>query len=139
MVTKDSVEDVKDESRDLMKEGIATRDAQKEFEYRRLVRVQTLRAVHSITAQQPMLISAVASSRALVEKDRAKIDEKVQLVQMRLDETANLIQGLDRVDADHWDGRERDVSDAMKRLEDAREDAWEALDDAKRIDQTSMR
>jgi hypothetical protein len=58
---------------------------------------------------------------------------------MRLDEAANLIQSLEGVDANHWEGRERETADAMNRLEDAREDAWEALDDAKTIDRTSMR
>jgi hypothetical protein len=101
--------------------------------------MQTLRAVHGITASQSMLINAVASSLPLVDTDRAKINEKVQLIQMRLDESANLIQALETVDANNWEPRERDVSNAMNRLEDARQDAWDALDDAKRLDQTSMR
>jgi hypothetical protein len=137
--SKDTAEDINDEAKDVMKSGIAARDAQKEFEYQRMVRVQTLRGVHGIIASQPLLINAVASARALVDADRSKIAEKVQLVQMRLDEAANLIQSLEGVDANHWEGRERETADAMNRLEDAREDAWEALDDAKTIDRTSMR
>jgi hypothetical protein len=138
-MAKDTVDDLKDDSKDMMKKGIEARDAQKDFEYQRLVRVQTLRAVHGITGSQPMLINAIASSEALVDADRAKVNEKLQMVQTRLDEAANLIQGLETVDANNWEPRDRDVADAMNRLEDAREDAWEALDDAKRLDQTSMR
>lgn len=138
-LAKDTVEDVNDEAKDLSKTSIATRDAQKEFEYQRLVRVQTLRAVHAIAGTQPMLINAITSSQAIPEVDRAKVNEKVQLVQMRLDECANLIQSLDGVDAAHWVDREKAASDAMNRLEDAREDAWEALDEANQLDQTSMR
>jgi gas vesicle protein len=137
--SKDLAEDVKDESKAMMKEGIAARDAQKEFEYQRLVRIQTLRAVHGIASSQPMLINAIAQSQPLVAADRAKINEKVLLIQMRLDESANLIQALEGVDAANWVDRERVVADAMGRLEDARSDAWEALDEAKHIDQTSMR
>jgi hypothetical protein len=138
-LARDTVEDVKDESADMMKQSIATRDAQKEFEYQRMVRVQTLRAVHGITASQPMLINAIAAAEALRDADRAKINEKVNLVQLRLDESANLIQSLEGVDAEHWVDREKDVANAMNRLEDARSDAWEALDEADRFDQTSMR
>jgi len=137
--SKDTAEDIKDESNDMTHKTVEARDAQKEFEYQRLVRVQTLRAVHGIAASQPMLISAIASSKALGDADRAKINEKVLLIQMRLDESANLIQGLETVDANNWEPRERDVANAMNRLEDARADAWEALDDAKPLDQTSMR
>lgn len=135
----DTVDDVKDESEDLLESSVEARDAQKEFEYQRLVRVQTLRAIHSIAATQPGVISALASSLPLVDADRAKLNEKLVLVQMRLDESANLIQGLEGVDANNWEPRERDVANAMNRLEDAREDAWEALDDADHLDQTSMR
>ncbi len=137
-LAKDTVEDVHDEAKELAKQSVETRDAQKEFEYQRLVRVQTLRAVHAITATQPMLINAIASSYAMSDADRAKINEKVHLVQMRLDESANVIQGLESVNANNWEPRDRDASNAMSRLEDAREDAWEALDDASHLD-TSMR
>lgn len=136
---KATAEDVKDESKDLSEASLEARNAQKEFEYQRMVRVQTLRAVHGITASQPQVILAVASSMPLVDADRAKLNEKVTLVQMRLDESANLIQALEGVDANNWEPRERDAAAAMNRLEDARKDAWEALDEAKRLDRTSMR
>jgi hypothetical protein len=137
--SKDTVDDLKDDTKDVTKTAVATRDAVKEFEYQRMVRVQTLRAVHGIVASQPLLINAIAQSTPFVDADRAKIVEKVQLVQMRLDEAANLIQSLEGVDADHWEGRERETANAMNRLEDARDDAWDALENAKRIDRTSMR
>lgn len=117
----------------------ATRDALAEFEYQRMVRVQTLRAVHAIAAAQPVLIGAIASAQAMPQADRARVNEKVALLQMRLDESANLIQSLDGVGPERWVDREREVSDAMNRLEDARADAWEALDEANQLDQTSMR
>ncbi len=137
--SKETVEDVEDAYKDVSKTAVETRDAQKEFEYQRLVRVQTLRAVHGITASQPMLVDAIISAQAMPDADRAKVNEKVQLVQMRLDESAKLIQGLEGVDAAHWVDRERAVADAMNRLEDAREDAWEALDDVNHLDKMSMR
>jgi len=137
--SKDTIDDLGKDTKDVAKNAVETRDSQKEFEYQRMVRVQTLRAVHGIVASQPMLINAVAGSVPLVDTDRAKVNEKVLLIQMRLDESANLIQGLEGVDANNWEDRERETSNAMNRLEDARKDAWEALDDAKRLDRTSMR
>ena len=136
---KDNVEAMKDPTKDMTKDAIALRDAQKEFEYQRLVRVETLRTVHAIAGSQPNLIVVFGSALPMSDADRAKVTEKVQLVQLRLDESANMIQGLASVDAKNWEPRERAVSDAMNRLEDAREDAWEALDDVKVLDRTSMR
>jgi conjugal transfer/entry exclusion protein len=104
-----------------------------------MVRVQTLRAVHGVAASQPVLINAFASSLPIVEADKAMINEKLQILQTRLDEAANQIQTLKSVDATTWDQRHDDVNKAMDRVEDARKDAWQALKDAKRNDQTSMR
>lgn len=59
---------------------------------------------------------------------------------MRRDETGNLIQGLERVEANEWGDRNKAASDAIMSVDDAREEAWEALDEASQhMDRTSMR
>jgi len=54
-------------------------------------------------------------------------------------ETETWGKALKQVDAQTWDQRSDDVNKAMDRVEDARRDAWDALKDAKKNTQTSMR
>lgn len=136
---RDNAGDVADEAKDVGKGARKLADAQHDFQYAKMVRVQTLRAVHAVVASQPMLINSFSSSQPLVESDRALLAEKMQILQMRLDEAGNQIETLNGVDAASWEQRHDDVNKAMERLDDAREDAWKALDNAKRLDRTSMR
>jgi hypothetical protein len=111
-----------------------------EFEQKRSVRVQTMRSVHAIAASQAMLINAMAEAYPLVEKDRVELNEKQQIFQMRLDEAGNAIQSLELVEPADWEARSDAATKALERAEDARSDAWDALNDADRIhDRTSMR
>lgn len=126
-----NAKDVADESKDVGKQALDLEDAQNEFEYARMVRIATLRGVQSVAASQTALINAFAAT----PQER----EKLQIFQMRVDEAGNQIQALQGVPATTWEQRHDDVKKAMSRLEDAREDAWEALDDADRLDRTSMR
>ncbi|MEO7094876.1 MAG: hypothetical protein ABI175_16575 [Polyangiales bacterium] len=136
---RDNARDVADEAKDVGKGARKLADAEHDFKYAKMVRVQTLRAVHAVIASQPMLINSFSSSLPIVEGDRAMINEKMQIMQMRLDEAGNAIETLNGVEASSWEQRHDDVNKAMNRLDDAREDAWKALDDAKRLDRTSMR
>lgn len=112
-------------------------DATATFEARRDVRIAALRAMHQVIATQPELISNLAQSLDLTDKGRADVNEKLQVFQMRLDETGNLIQSMKQVDAQEFKDRNDATADAMNRLEDARKDAWKALDDAPRTDRAS--
>jgi len=136
---RDNARDIADEAKDVGKGARKLADAEHDFQYAKMVRVQTLRSVHAVMASQPMLINAFSSSLPILEGDRALINEKMQILQMRLDETGNQIETLNGVDAASWEQRHDDVNKAMDRLDDAREDAWKALDGAKRLDRTSMR
>jgi hypothetical protein len=79
----------------------------------------------------------IAQALPLTEAGRTGIDEKLQIFQMRLDETINLIGRLDRATAEQYAEADDEVSAAMKRLEEARLAAWKALDDAPRNDRSS--
>jgi gas vesicle protein len=136
---RDNARDVADEAKDVGKGARKLADAEHDFKYAKMVRVQTLRSIHAVIASQPMVINSFASSLPFVESDRALINEKLQILQMRLDEAGNQIETLNGVSADSWEQRHDDVNKAMDRLEDARKDAWKALDNAKRLDRTSMR
>lgn len=109
------------------------------FERTRRTRVETLRAAHAVIASQSPLIATLAQAFPLVEGDRGKVAEKLQIFQMRIDEAGNAIQTLQATDAATWKDRDDEASRAMSRLDEARTDAWDALADAKRLDRTSMR
>lgn len=133
-------DEVADDAKDVGKNARELADASNEFKYRKMVRIQTLRAVHAVEASQPMLINAFAQAFPLVEKDRGEVNEKLLIFQMRLDEAGNAIQSLELVEAKDWEARNDAVSKALERVEDAREDVWESLRDADRTaDRTSMR
>ncbi len=111
--------------------------ATREFEERRAVRMATLRGVHEVIATQPMVISTIAQALPLTEAGRADIDEKLQVFQMRLDEAENLIRALAHARADEYGNDDNAVTGAMKRLEESRKAAWQALDNAPRSDRSS--
>lgn len=135
----DNARDVADEAKDVGKGARKLANDEHDFQYAKMVRVQTLRSVHAVIASQPMVMSSFAASLPIVESDRAMINEKMQILQMRLDEAGNQIETLNSISAESWEQRHDDVNKAMERLDDAREDAWKALDEAKRLDRTSMR
>lgn len=122
---------------DVLEEAAELTAAQQEFERRKTVRIQAVRAQHEVIATQPMLIATMSKSFRITDAARAEINEKLSVFQMRLDEAANLIQGLHNANADVWEERDDQARDAMKRLEDAREDAWDALDDAPTVDRSA--
>lgn len=107
--------------------------AEGEFDIKRHDRVSQLRLVHGVKASQPMLINAIAGATPLTDKARADLSEKMQTFQMRLDEAGNAIEALQSADASGFEDRNDAASEAMDKVEDARKDAWEALNDGDRI------
>ncbi len=136
----DNAKDVSDEMKDVSKEAADTKHAQFDFGYARLTRVGTLRAVHALALSQPQLINAFAHDVTLNDKERGLVNEKLQILMTRLDEAGNQIEALASVPAETWEQRHDDVNKAMDRLEDARDDAWDALHAAEKANaRTSMR
>jgi hypothetical protein len=104
--------------------------AEAEFRKGKTLRIQVLRAEHSVIATQPLQIGTMAKSFTLTDAGRAEVNEKLTTFTSTLTETANLLDGLERVDADAWTERQDAATEAMTRLDDARSAAWHALDDA---------
>jgi hypothetical protein len=95
-------------------------NAHDQFERKRLARVQTLRAVHAVIAAQPNMMN-------LLSHGDEHVREKLDVLQLRLDQTANLIEGLRHTNPGLWEERDDQVSNAMRGLEQARQDAWKAV------------
>ncbi|MBV8763015.1 MAG: hypothetical protein JO257_37360 [Deltaproteobacteria bacterium] len=94
---------------------------------RRELRVRSLEAELQVIATQPVIINTMARVFPLTEAARARVTEKLTLLQMRFDEAKNALRDPDEAKA----------TEAMKRLEAARKDAWDALDKAPRTDRST--
>ena len=105
----------------------------------RETRIATLNAVVATTESQPAVIRALASATALTSTDRAAIDDKLQLLQARADEAKTLIGTLREVEPANWTARNEVIDDAMRRVDAARDDAWQALNDAADHTPSAMR
>lgn len=127
-------DDLERPQRDIAEEQVELVEAESEFERTRALRIAVLRAEYEVIATQPMLISTMAKNFRLTDASRGEINEKLSVFQMRLDEAANFLLGLERADAEVWKERERAATKAMERLEEARKNAWDALDDAPKVD-----
>jgi hypothetical protein len=103
-----------------------------EFTVRRDMRMQILKIEHDIVQTQPQVISTLASSLALTDAGSADVNDKVRVLEMRLDDASNAIQRLGSASAEDFKKVDDDATKAMDRLEDARKDAWKALKDAPR-------
>lgn len=104
--------------------------AEQEFRSRRTLRIQVLRGEHSVIATQLLVVSTMARSFTLTDAARAEVNTKLTVFKNTLAETANLLEGLERVDANAWIERHDAATEAMTRLDDVRETTWHALDDA---------
>ena len=136
----DVAHDLKDETKDLANAVKQHDEAEGEFAYHKMLRVQTLRAVHAITASQANVVATLTTGLPFVDTDRDRVNEKLALFAARIESSAELVQSLESVDAASWVTREHAAAQAMVHLELARADAWAALGDAKTVDdRTSMR
>ena len=108
-----------------------------DFTARREVRYRALDAQLQVIASQPFIINTMAKVFPLTEAGRARVTASLQALQMRFDEAKNLV-GLVRTSpaATFKDADDRATA-AVKKLDDARKDAWDALDKAPRTDRSS--
>jgi hypothetical protein len=116
-------------------EDLSRADA--DFHARRDARIAELDSAHAAIAAQPKLIAVFAAALPLTDAGRATLDDKLHVVQVRLDETANLIEALRHTESDLWKQREAQVAAAMRHLDEARDAAWKAVGDAPRIHTSS--
>jgi hypothetical protein len=104
--------------------------AEAEFRARKALRIQVLRGEHSVIATQPLVIGVMATSFTLTDAGRAEVNERLAAFTRSLATTANLLDGLERVDADTWTERQDAATEAMTQLDDLRDAAWHTLYDA---------
>ncbi len=116
---------------------VPTRAQLAEFHAQRDARIAELVARRAAIAAQPKVIAMIADALPLTAGGRAEIDDKLHVLQVRLDETANLIEALRHTEPDLWKQREARVEAAMKHLEEARAAAWQAVARARRADTSS--
>jgi hypothetical protein len=124
-------------ARELFAETGELTKAARKFELQKSRRLAMLQQTHDLAALQTGVIGVLARDLQITDAARGDINEKLTRFQMRLDETANLIEGLFSVEIDVWEQRDSEVTDAMKRLEDARKAAWDAVEDAPHIDRSA--
>jgi hypothetical protein len=111
--------------------------SQADFERNRDARVTTLRVQRDLTASQTIVISALAAGLPLTGAGKADVNEKLQVLQTRLDDAGNAIQDLKTATADDFKAKDKYASDVIHRLNEARDAAWKALDEAPRNETAS--
>jgi hypothetical protein len=107
------------------------------FDQRRAARIAAARGQFEVIASQPILIGTLARNLPLTDAARGQLNTKLVALQAKLDETSNLIEGLARVGIDAWEIRNTEMTAALHRLDEARRDAWRALEKAPHIDPSS--
>lgn len=108
-----------------------------DFAARRQTRYRALDAQLQVIATQPIMINAMAKVFPLTEAGRAFVTAKLQTLQMRFDEAKNQVVLVRTSLVDHFSDADEMATAAMRRLDDARKDAWDALDKAPRTDRSS--
>lgn len=121
-------------AKEVLEEAGELAEAAHAFEHQKSRRIATLMIAHDLTTTQAALIGVLARDTPITDAARGDVNEKLTRLHTRLDEASNLIEGLQHVTIDGWEDRNTAATDAMKRLDDARADAWEALEEAPHTD-----
>ncbi|MBA3820273.1 MAG: hypothetical protein H0X17_15380 [Deltaproteobacteria bacterium] len=130
---RETAKDISEQAHEVNEKAVEVANVADEFAQRRQLRISELRSVHGVIASQPMLLTALVGMTPLTDRARADVNEKLQVFQMRLDETGNAIEALQGVGPEDWEARHDEAAQTKDRLEDARDAAWEALTDGDRI------
>jgi len=128
---------IQEQTTETVKKTAETAAASATFEARRGERVRELRVVRDVIGSQPTLMTQLASHLPLTDTGRADVDDKIRVLQMRMDEAGNVLAELATISVDGFKSKDDQAADVMKRLDDARDDAWTALDKAPRTDRSS--
>ncbi|HEX7700764.1 MAG TPA: hypothetical protein VF403_08585 [Kofleriaceae bacterium] len=115
----------------------AAASANVSFEDKKEVRLLGIHAERAMLSSQPNMIATFAEQLPLAAKDRVAVSAKVATFAARLVEADAQITVLETATADQWIVRDAATTDAMRRLEAARDDAWSVLKNAPRIDPAS--
>ena len=126
--------EIADESEDIADQAKDVKSAALEFQQQRAERTAALRSLHQVIGAQPNMIQTFAGMMPFTDRAQAELNDRMQTFQMRLDEAGNAIEALDGAEAASFDERDAAARDAIDQLEEARDAAWEALNDGDRIE-----
>ncbi len=121
-------DDVSHQVIEVAREATAFAEAENDFEYFRLLRVQSLRGEHVAIAIQPLLIQTISTAMPpMLPTPRARLDENLVIFRQRLRQTREAIDRLQYATPSEWDDLEGEVAQAMAGLFIARDASWKAL------------
>ena len=115
----------------------AAASANVSFEDKKQVRLLGIHAERALIGSQPNMIATFAEQLPLAANDRTVVTAKVATFTARLADADAQITGLETATSEQWIVRDAATTDAMRRLEAARDAAWSALKNAPRIDNPS--
>jgi len=104
-----------------------------EFEHQKSRRLAALGFQLDTTGIRASLVAMLARDMPITDAARGEINEKLTRLDARLAEATNVIEGLSKVHIDGWHALDSEATEAMKRLADAANAAWDALEDAPHI------
>jgi hypothetical protein len=133
----DQTDAIKKQTDETIKKAADTADATSVFEARRVDRVRELRVVRDVVGSQPTVMTQLASHLTLSDSGRADVDDKIRVLQMRIDEAGNVLSELSTISIEGFKDKDDQAADVMSRLDDARKAAWDALDKAPRTARAS--
>jgi hypothetical protein len=107
------------------------------FDDKKEVRLLGIHAERAMLGSQPTMIATFAEQLPLTANDREIVTAKVATFTARLADADARITALESASAEQWVVRDAATTDAMRRVEAARDDAWSAIKNARRIDAAS--
>ena len=107
------------------------------FEDKKEVRLLGIHAERSMIGSQPVMIATFIEQLPLAPVARDVVAAKIATIESRLVDADRTIAALEAATAENWTLRDAAATDAMRRLEAARDDAWSALKNAPRIPSSS--
>lgn len=128
---RESAASIRDELADVASTTAEVQQALAEFERKRAARVSNLEGQLGVQAKLPDLIHAMARSVRLTANERVELDEKLQVLRVRIEEARQILDQLPMTPAASWTSRDDEITRALQRIEDAREDAVEIVEDAR--------
>lgn len=102
------------------------------FEAGRDERTAVLGARAAVMSTEAMVIGVLAQAVPLTRAGQVQLTGRVQVLNVKLAQAAHAIEALGRSDAMHYDELQDAASGALDQAQDARRDAWHALDTAPR-------
>ena len=95
---RDKAADVAEDTQDMTKAVKDHDEALGEFAYHKTLRIQTLRAVHAISASQANVMATLNAAFPFIDEDRTRVNEKLTLFKSRIDDSARLVHCLEALD-----------------------------------------